>query len=141
MSDPLGFFEFCVALLQLASQCLALFVGVLAFGHVGDHAHVFEVASAISSRMSNRVDVFDDAARQYNSVLHIKVRAALDGTLLELLHATPVFRVDSVEYQTESGICFMTETQNSASFFRPNELTTTNFPSERSRTTQLLGLG
>src|SRR5579862_4974617 len=61
--------------------------------------------------------------------------------ILELLHAITVFRVDSVECQIECGICFMTETQNSASFFRPNELTTLNLPSERARMTQLLSLG
>src|ERR1700722_10332206 len=91
--------------------------------------------------MSNRVDVFDDAAGQYNAVLYIKVRAAFDGMFPDLLHAITVFGVDSVQYQIESGICFMTETQNSASFFRPDEFTSINLPSERSRMTQLLSLG
>ena len=141
MSDALGIFKPGIAFFQLPSQCLSFLVRALAFRRVAKYAHVLEIARAISSGMRNRVDVFDDAARQHNSVLDIKVHAALDGTLLELLHAITVFRVDSVEYQIESGICFMTETQNSASFFRPNELTTINLPSERSRMTQLLSLG
>ena len=73
-------------------------------------------------------------------MLHIKVRAALDGTFLDLLHAITVFRVDSGEHQIESGICFPTETQNSASFFRPNEFAAGDLPSERTRMAQLLSL-
>src|SRR6476660_5643599 len=61
--------------------------------------------------------------------------------LLQLLHAITVFRMDSVEYQIECGIRLPTEAQNSASFFRPNEFTTINLPSKRSRMTQLLSLG
>ena len=79
-------------------QGLALFLGAFAFGDVADYAHVLEIAGAISSGMRHRVDMFDDPARQYNSVLDIKVHTALDGMLLELLDAIPVFWVDSVEY-------------------------------------------
>src|SRR5580658_752588 len=44
MGDALGFFKSGVALLQLASQRRAFFVGLLTVGNVTQDAHVLEIA-------------------------------------------------------------------------------------------------
>src|SRR5580700_5866557 len=49
--------------------------------------------------------------------------------------------MDPVEYQIECWIRFLVEAQNSTSFFRPNEFTASDLPSEGSGMTQFLRLG
>lgn len=67
--------------------------------------------------------------------LDIQVHAVLRGTIRQLSHTVQIVGVNSVKYQIERRICFSCEPQNSVRFVRPNELTTTDLPSESSRIT------
>src|ERR1700756_2197900 len=135
VGDALRLFKPGFTFLQVARQCLALFLGAFAFSDVGNYAHVLEIARAVSSGMRNGVDVPDGAVRQQNSMLDIQVHAVLRGAIPELLHAISVLGVNSVEYEIERRIRFSCEAQNCVGFVRPDQLTTADFPSERSRMT------
>src|SRR5260370_18587827 len=138
MGDALGFFKPGVTLFQFARECLTLFVGPFAVGHVGNDAHVLEISEAVSSSMRNRVQVLDGAIGQENSMLDIQIHAVLRCTISELLHPLPVLGVNSVEYEIERRIRFSCEAQNSVGFVRPNQLATAALPSESSRITYAL---
>src|SRR5260370_9565485 len=140
MGDALGFFKPGVTLFQFARECLALFVGPFAVGHVGNYAHVLEISGAVSSCMGNRVQVLDGAIGQENSMLDIQIHAVLRGAISEPLHPLPVPGVHSVEYEIERRIRFSCESQNSVGFVRPNHLAPASLPSQTSPMTYCLSL-
>src|SRR5260370_3291926 len=94
-----GFFKPGVTLFQFARECLTLFVGPFAVGHVGNDAHVLEISEAVSSSMRNRLQVLDGAIWQETSILDIQIHAVLRGTLSELLQPHPLLRVSALAHE------------------------------------------